>query len=465
MPTMRDYEVVVIGVGSAGSRAAATAHQAGARTLGVEGAERMGGLCILRGCMPTKTLLETAHRLHDIRDAERFGIRVGEVELDFAAHMERMRSLVDRFARAKVSGIEGAGYPLERGAARFVDPHTIEVNGKRITADCFVLATGSKQREMPVPVEDGVPVLGSDDMFLLKEPPRSCLSLGAGPVALEFSQWLARIGTKVTLCNRSPLLKHASPVFGAELALALGEEMTVHTGVKLQRIERSAEGGARAYFAQQDGSELVVEADVVLNGLGRVANFDGLGLDEVFGWNPDELPVDAQGRSPAKHIFVAGDATNDRLLLHEANYEGIRAGRNALRQLGQLDGEMEGPDPRVPLVEVVFSDPVFAVCGESPGELDARGVPYHVAEKRFAQQGRGIVVGATHGLMQLIAERGSGKLLSATVLGPRADDLIHCVAVAMRMGATAQEFFETPWYHPTLSEAYIEVARELARQD
>ncbi len=460
---MRDYQVVVIGIGSAGSRAAMLAHQGGAKTLGVEGAERMGGLCILRGCMPTKTLLETGHRLHEIRDAGRFGIEVAEPKLDFAAMMQRMRSLVDRFARAKVSGIEGAGYPILRGQASFVDEHCIEVDGQRISSDSFVLCTGSKLMPMPVPVEDGVPMRGSDDMFLLSEAPKSCLSLGAGPVALEFSQWLARCGTKVTLCNRSPLLKKAPAAFGEELAQALGEEMQVHTGVLVQRIERTEDGRARAIFRDGEGKELVVEAEIVLNGLGRVANFDGMNL-EALGLDPHAVEVDSKGRSALPHIFVAGDATNDKQILHEATLEGARAGRNVLRHLGLLEGELEGPDPRMPAVEAIFSDPPFAVCGRLPAELDAAGVEYLVAEKRFPQQGRGIVVGAQHGLLQLIAERGSGKILGCAILGPRADDLIHCVVVAMGMGASVREFFWLPWYHPTLAEAFIEVARELAKR-
>ncbi|HHI80790.1 MAG TPA: dihydrolipoyl dehydrogenase [Planctomycetes bacterium] len=461
---MKTYDLIVLGVGSAGSRAAATAHQAGKSVLAIDAGERLGGLCILRGCMPTKTLLETAHRLHEIRTAAPFGIHASEPSLDFRAMMDRMRSLVERFRNAKVGSIEGAGYELRRGSPRFVDPHHIELDGEKIEGKTFVLCTGSKVRPIPVPVEEGAEVRTSDDLFELQEVPGRVVVLGAGAVGLEFAQWLARIGTRVLLGNRSPLLRRKDPEMGEELRDALGEEMEVLAPARIEEILKGEEGGARVRFELHDGSERVVDCDFVLDALGRIPNFDGLELEAAgLSLKGERLACNSYLQTEVPHIFVAGDTTGSRLILHEANLEGQRAARNAMRL---IEGEhsLEGPDPRVPPFDVIFTDPPFASVGRNWIDLDREGVPYREATKFFPKQGRGICMGVRHGFMRLLAAPDTGKVLGCQILGPRGDDLIHVPMAVLAMGGTVHEMLRFPWYHPTLSESFIEVARELSNQ-
>ncbi|MCA8920582.1 MAG: FAD-dependent oxidoreductase [Planctomycetes bacterium] len=454
-----DYDVVVIGCGTAGSRAARVAGQAGAHVLAVDSAEELGGLCILRGCMPTKTLLETAHRLHEIRDAERFGIQVPAPTLDFAAHMERMRALVKRFQRAKIGGVEAAPHQLRRGAARFVDAHTVEVDGDPVRAKAFVIASGSVVRPLPVPVAAGAPVVDSDAMFELSAAPKTAVVLGAGAVGLEFAQWLARIGAQVTLINRSPILSRVDAELGLELHAALAEEMELCVPATLRSIE--VEGGqALVNVVRADGHPATYRADLVLNAVGRVPAYEDLGL-QALGAHP-ELPVSPTQRTSLPHVFVAGDATGRRMILHEANLEGEVAGRNAARVAGVLGGDLESYDAGIPPVDVIFSDPPFANVGCSQQTCEREGTPYRVATKRFPEQGRGIVMGAKHGAIRLLAEPGGGKVLGCQIVGPRADDLIHLPATIMSLGATVRDMHRVPWYHPTLAEAFIEVTRELS---
>ncbi|RMG07625.1 MAG: FAD-dependent oxidoreductase [Planctomycetota bacterium] len=451
------YDVIVLGVGTAGSRAAATAARAGARVLAIEAGAELGGLCILRGCMPTKTLLETAHRLHEIRDAARFGIAAPPPRLDFGAMMRRTRRLVRRFQRAKVASIEGAGYELRRARARLLDPHTVEVEGERCAAKAIVLATGSRPRPLPFPVEEGTPVLTSDDLFALRAAPRRALVVGAGAVGLEFAQWLARCGSQVVLANRSPLLRRWDPELGQELARALGEELTVAAPLAFEEISSEA-------LRARDGLGREVRypvGDFVLNAVGRVPDLGGLGL-EALGLDPTAPSFDEHLRlGGLSHVFVAGDATGTRALLHEANREGAVAGANAAL-VARGEAPREVLDPTVPPLMVIFTDPPFACVGRTPQACEAEGIPYAVATKRFPQQGRGIVVGARHGLVRLLAEPGGGKLLGCQILGPRADDLIHVPAAVLTLGGTAGDLYRTPWYHPTLAEAFIEVARSLS---
>ena len=461
---MESYDVIVLGVGSAGSRAASTAHQAGKSVLAIDAGERLGGLCILRGCMPTKTLLETAHRLHEIRMAEPYGIKVAEPVLDFKAMMDRMRSLVERFRNAKVSSIENAGYELRRGSPRFLDAHHIELDGEKIHGKTFVLCTGSRVRQIPVPVEEGADVRTSDDLFHLLEVPSRVVVLGAGAVGLEFAQWLARIGCKVLLGNRSPLLRRKDPEMGEELKDALCEEMEVLAPARIEEVLKGEEGGARVRFELHDGEERIVDCDFVLDALGRVPNFDGLGLEAAgLSLEGERLACNDFLQTDVPHIFVAGDTTGTRLILHDANLEGQRAARNAMRILAG-DRQLESPDPRIPPFDVIFSDPPFASVGKSWIDLDRDGILFREATKFFPKQGRGICMGVKHGFMRLLACPNTAKVLGCQILGPRADDLIHIPMAVIAMGGTIHDMLRFPWYHPTLSESFIEVARELASQ-
>lgn len=454
------YDVVVIGVGSAGSRAASQAHDAGAKVLAVEGAEELGGLCILRGCMPTKTLLETAHRLHDIRDAGRFGIEVGEPSIDFPAQMERMRQLVARFQRAKVGGLESAGYELRRARARFLDPHTLDVGGQRVDAKAVVISTGSVVRPFPHEVPAGV-LLDSDDMFKLEAPPESVLVDGAGAVGLEFAQWLARMGSRVVLTSRSAWFHRWDPELGEELAAAFGEEMTVRPSAPIQSVQ-PCEAGARVTLKLPDGSAEVHEVSRILNATGRIPAVEGLGLESAGLTLDDITGVGLDQRTQAQpHIFVAGDTTAQRAILHEANLEGIVAGKNAAA-VARGEDPVERYDDTTPPMEVIFSDPAVAKVGRTPLELQEQGVAFKAARKDFPRQGRGIVMGAQHGFVRLVAEPDGGEVLGCQIFGARADDLIHIPTTVMRFGGTVRQMATIPWYHPTLSEAFIEVCRELS---
>lgn len=464
--TEETFDVVVIGLGSAGSRAAAQAHDAGANVLAIEGGERIGGLCILRGCMPTKSLLEAAHIAHVVQDAERFGVHVGDsVRIDFDFQMQRMRDHVERFRRAKENGVRGAGYEIRMGRPRFVDPHTIEMDGGRIQAKSFVISTGSKVADLPFEIDEGAQIKTSDDMFELALPPESAAVLGVGPVGLEFAQWMARMGTDVHVVNRSRIGSKVDPEVGAELTAALEEELQIHAPAFVRRIEPMAEGRSRLHLETESGESQTLEVDFVLNALGRVPDFDGLDVEKAGLVIEDgRISLDHHLQTRQKHIFVAGDAVGEDLILHVATTEGAYVGRNAARAAGCLDGGLEGWNPEIPPVSVIFTDPPFASVGESILGLEAKGVEFLEATKKFAEQGRGITMGTQHGMMRLLSEPGeggSGRILGCQIAGPRADDLIQIVSTAMRLGATPAEFMTVPWYHPTLAESFIEVARAL----
>ncbi len=474
---LREVDVLVLGVGSAGSRAARAAREAGASTVAVEAGDELGGLCILRGCMPTKTLLETAHRVAEIRDARRFAIEVGAPHVDFEALMERTRALVARFQRAKVASITGGGFELVRGTPRFVSRNEVEVDGQRYRARAIVIATGSKTREI-AGCHDAR-VLTSDDVFALSEAPGRVVVLGAGAVGLELATFLARMGTRVTLVNRSPIFGHQDEVFGRELRDALVEEMEVLVPARfvearrdgsetLVRIEITSVEHAGAASSSAASKTIERPCDFVLNATGRVPSFDGLDVEAAgLAVEDGRIAVDAFLRAggEASTTLLAGDASDLHGILHEANREGEVAGRNAARLAGRLDGTLETLDPRVPAMSVVFSDPVYASVGLTPQDCERRGLRYRMAQKRFPEQGRGIVQGARFGGLRIVAaldsDNGGRRLLGAQILGARADDLIHIPAAILTMGGSVDDLHRVPWYHPTLAEAFIEVTRAL----
>ena len=448
---MPDYDVLVLGGGSAGSRAARAAAAEGARTAMINDGE-LGGLCILRGCMPTKAMLASAHAMHDARRLEPFGVVPGgEPTPDFERIMARQKGMVRRFQAAKIAGIEAQPHDVIDGRGRFVSTREIELDGRTLSARAFVLATGSRPHLPDLPGLSEVTVLTSDDVMELERPPASLIVYGAGPIGLELAQFFARIGTRVALVNRSPLLRKFDLGAGEELADALGREMELRIGTCIQRVERET-AGAVAHL--DDGT--VVRGEAILVALGRCANLQGLGL-EAFGLDVscETLAVDETMQSAHPALFAAGDVTGHYQILHLANREGEVAGRNAA-----------GASPRECIdyrlkMSVTFSDPPYAHVGATEAELAASGIPYRKGTVRFPETGRAITMSVEHGLWTLYAHAESGEILGASILGPRADDLVHLISILMWKRETIDAVDSLPWYHPTLSEVMIDLARAI----
>ncbi|UCF68251.1 MAG: FAD-dependent oxidoreductase, partial [Acidobacteriota bacterium] len=221
---MPDFDVIVLGGGSAGTSAARAARQAGARTALINDGE-LGGLCILRGCMPTKAMLASAHAAHEVEHAARFGVHVeGSARVDFAQVMARKDAQVKRFQRAKIASIESQDYEVLLGRAAFAPGGGITLDGRRLAAERYVIATGSVPCLPPVKGLASVQALTSDDVMRLEGQPASLMVYGAGPIGLELAQFFARIGTEVVLVSRSPLLMRYDQECGTELRRALENE-------------------------------------------------------------------------------------------------------------------------------------------------------------------------------------------------------------------------------------------------
>lgn len=461
-----DYDFVVIGGGSAGYAAARTATGLGLKTAVVEGGEQVGGLCILRGCMPSKTLIESANRMLTLRRASEFGLRASGLEVHPDEIIARKQRLIGEFADYRRGQLESGKFDFVRGFARFIDPHTIEVKwpgtpARKISARSFLVATGSVVNVPDIPGLDGCGAFTSDDALNLTDLPASLIVLGAGPVALEMAHYFAALGVKVTVIQRGKQLLTGSD---SDIAESLEHALRKHgieifTGTAIQSIERC--GNCCRVEFQHNGSKHTIEAEQILNALGRRPHTRGIGLEDIgVPLLSDRVATNHHQQSGIPHIFAAGDCSGPHEIVHIAIQQGEIAARNAARLLAG-DPSLETIDYRLKLF-VVFTEPEVAMVGMSEAEARTAGVEYRVATYPFNDHGKSMVMSETEGFVKLLAHARTGEILGGAVVGPHAADLIHEIVVAMHFRATAPQLAAVPHYHPTLSEIWTYPAEELA---
>ncbi len=462
-----DYDFVVIGGGSAGYAGARTAVALGLRTVVIDAGEELGGLCILRGCMPSKTLIESADRYRSARRGEEFGLRIEPRGVDVAAIRARKRRLVAEFAAYRTGQLERGGFELIRGRAQFVDPHrlTVELRGggtRDLTSRTFLIATGSMVQWPEVPGVEPSLCWTSDDALEADHLPGSVAVLGGGPVALEFAHYFEGLGSRVTLIQRGVHpLSGLDPQLGGAVRTAFERRgIAVHCGTRLVGVARDGDG--RRVTFEEDGEVREVGVEVVLQALGREPAVRGLGLEAAG------LPVRlGRGRclgtrqTPVPHVFAAGDVCSSDEIVHVAIAQGETAARNAARWVrGEVEAMEDGTVS--PRLFAVFCDPQVAVAGLDGVAAAASGTAFEAAEYRFDDHGKSLVAGETEGFVRLLADPVTGRLLGGAVVGPHGAELIHEVVVALSAGLTAAQLAGVPHYHPTLSEIWTYPAEELA---
>ena len=451
-----DYDVAVIGGGSGGFAAARSTAAEGLKTVVIDGAERLGGLCILRGCMPTKALLYAAEVMHLASHPEPWGIR-SEVNFDFARVMARKDAMVKDFADYREQQLTNAKFELVRAMARFIDPHTVELNtGRKLTAKDFVIATGSRIAPSPLPQLNEVGFLTSDSALELAKLPRSLVVLGGGAVALEFAQFFARFGVKVSLIQRSPHVLHEMDSDASTVIedVFRREGITVYTGTKLTDARRL--GNLKEVFFEHEGEPKRVLAEEIFFALGRVPHVASLALDTVgvqleFG----RIITNHQMQTTAPHIYAVGDCTGLHEIVHIAIQQGETAAHNIARP-----GNPKAMDYRL-LTEVVFTDPQIASVGLTEKRAHVRNIAYLTAKYPFNDHGKSLIMEAKDGFVKLLAEPQSGEIIGGTCVGPLGGELIHEIIAAMHKRMTVHELAAMPHYHPTLAEIWTYPAEEL----
>jgi pyruvate/2-oxoglutarate dehydrogenase complex dihydrolipoamide dehydrogenase (E3) component len=459
-------DFAVIGGGSAGFAAARTAHALGLRTAVIDGAEELGGLCILRGCMPSKSLIESADRALTVRRGSEFGLASALSGVNTRAIRDRKRALIAEFAGYREEQLTGGRFELVRGAARFDDAHTLVVSStdgveRRVRFKACLIATGSTIFVPEVPGLAGTGFWTSDTALDAAEVPASFVVLGGGAIALELAHFFEGIGRRVTVIQRSPHLLTGMDVDVADEVRSafVRRGIEVHCGTRLTRVARDGTG-TRVEFESPSGP-MSAAADEILVALGRRPALAGLHLDRAgLAPDADRLDVRPTQQTARPHIFAAGDASGPFEIVHLAVQQGEIAARNAARVIRGEDPS-ESMDYRLKLFGV-FTHPQAAQVGLTESEARREGREVRVATHRFDDHGKSMVMGETDGFVKLIADPATGRLLGGSAVGPEAVELIHPVVVALHFRATAAEFLKIPFYHPTLSEIWTYPAETLA---
>jgi pyruvate/2-oxoglutarate dehydrogenase complex dihydrolipoamide dehydrogenase (E3) component len=452
------YDLVVIGAGSGGYAAARTARGLGA-TVAVVDHGPLGGLCILRGCMPSKTLIASSDAAHGVREAEHLGIVAESSRVDFARVMDRKAEIIRGFTDDRVEQIKS--FPLYEGPAHFLSPSTVAVGDDVVlSAKRFVIATGSVVAPAIIPGLQEAGYIDSDDALSLERRPASLIVLGGGYVAAELGQFYSRIGVPTTFVFRaSHFLSAEDDDVGDAITTYIREEgIRVENRALPERVERRGDRKVLRYV--KDGEHHEVEAEEILYALGRLPHVDGLGLEQAeVRYHPiTGIEVDASLRTSNPNIFAVGDVTGAFPLVHVAIYQGEIAARNAV-----MNGN-DVADYSLQKTHVIFTDPQVAVAGESEKSLQRADVPYLVSTYPFSDHGKAISIGRTKGFVKMMASPDDGRILGAAVVGPDGSDLIHETIVAMTYRATVYEFVKIPHLHPTLAEIWTYPAEDLIVQ-
>jgi len=455
-----DYDVAVLGGGSAGYAAARTASGADLKTIVVEGGKEAGGLCILRGCMPTKALLYAAEVMHLASHPEPWGIHARKVGFDFKKVMARKNALIQGFADYRREQLTDGRFKFIRANARFVDAHTIELdNGKKLTARNFMIATGSNVAPPPLPSLREAGYITSDDALALKRLPKSLIVLGGGAIACEFAQFFARFGVEVTLVQRSQhILKEFDTDASAEIEKVFHREgIKIFTGTKLVDAKRT--GKLKTVSFEHKGRAASASAGEILFALGRIPNTASLALEKAgVATENGRIIANELKQTSAPHIYTAGDCTGPHEIVHIAVQQGEIAAHNIAnpKTSRRMDYRL--------LISIVFTEPQVAFVGLTEKEAQARNIPYLAASYPFNDHGKSLIIEAKDGFVKLLADPKSGEILGGACAGPVGGELLHEIVAAMAKRMTVQELAAMPHYHPTLAEIWTYPAEELAGQ-
>lgn len=459
MQKTRHFDFIVIGGGSAGYAAARTARESFENVAIIDDAEELGGLCILRGCMPSKTLIYSAEVLHHARHGEKFGLKIPQASVDMAALHQRKLRTIDEFASYRRDQLQSDRFHLIRDRATFADEESVILSrsGERITADYFMIATGSVVNTPKVPGLHETPHWTSDDVLELDFLPESVIVLGAGVVACELAQFLRRIGSRVIQIQRSPsILTEASPEAAAVVTRAfLDEGIELHTCTQLTQVEKTAEGVTVTFM--KEGKSHQAHAAHLFNALGRRPNCLHLGLDKagVATLPSGSIQVNDRQQTTNPRIYAGGDVAGPHEIVHLAVMQGEIAAKHAC-------GKNPGPMNYDTATGVIFTDPQVATAGLSLAAARERGIHLVIADYPFDDHGKSILMEAKYGYVKAWADRASGKLIGAECVGKDAGELIHSMAVAISLGANPADLVKVHWYHPTLSEIWSYPLEELA---
>jgi dihydrolipoamide dehydrogenase len=448
-----DFDIVVIGGGPAGYAAAIRAAQLKKRTLCIE-KDKLGGICLNWGCIPTKALLTNAHFVELINNhGSHFGYS-GAATWDFAQMIKRSRNVAGQLNK----GIEGLfrKYKVSSkfGVAKVITPHIVQVNGEAISAESIVIATGVRPRPLPGAEYDGKTIISYKEAMSLATRPQSMLIIGGGPIGLEFGYFYNAIGTKVTVVE---LLDRILPGEDDDISAALEKSLTkrgltILTGSKTTKVDKTGKG-IKAEIETPKG-KVTVEADLMLVAIGVLGNVEGLTADEVkLEIVKNHIKADAKNGyvTSVPGIYAVGDVIGPPWLAHVAHHEAVAC-------IERLCGFADRPIDYTNIPGCTYTDPGVASVGLTEKAAKEAGHEVRIGRFPFNFSGRALASDETEGFVKLVFDVQYGELLGAHLIGSQATEMIAELVLAKKLEATEEEILHAMHPHPTYSEAIMEAA-------
>lgn len=395
-----------------------------------------------------------------MRRAEEFGLYPATAKANLSAIIDRKNRLIRDFADDRIKSLKDNRFTLYQERATFRSPEEVQAGPHRLTAKSFIISTGSAITRIPIPGLEEVGYITSDEALELRDKPSTMLVLGGGPVAIELAQFFTRIGTRVTLIQRSShILSHSDKDLAHAVQNRFREEgITIYTNTKIQRF--SQDGSIKTAHFIHEGQEKNASGEIILQALGRHPNLNGLNLEAAKVCTQNgRVVVDDTMRTNQPHIFAIGDVNGLHEIVHIAIQQGEIAGWNAVR----TNNVSRTQDSRLK-TQVVFSDPQVASVGLSEKECQNHNIPYLAASYPFNDHGKSLAIGEIHGQVKLLCEPKTGEILGAHIVGPEAAELIHELIAIMYYHGTVFDLLRMPHYHPTLAEIVTYPADALVEQ-
>ncbi|RJP37713.1 MAG: dihydrolipoyl dehydrogenase [Desulfobacteraceae bacterium] len=449
-PKSFDYNLVVIGAGSAGLVTSYIAAAVKAKVALIE-KHKMGGDCLNTGCVPSKALIRSAKMLSYARRAKDFGFNHASVDFDFADVMERVRTVIQKIEpHDSIARYQSLGVECITGEARITSPYTVEVNGRTLTTKNIVVATGARPFVPPIPGLDQVTYLTSDNVWELRELPKRLLVLGGGPIGCELAQTFCRLGSAVTQVEMMP------QIMGREDAdvAALIQEKLASEGVRVLTGHRAkavkVENNANILVCDHNGSDVEIVFDAILVAVGRAANISGFGLEELGVELTPRKTLQADGflKASIPTIYGAGDVVGPYQFTHAASHQAWFASVNAL--FGNIKSFKI--DYKA-LPWTTYTDPEVARVGLNETDAKEKNIDYELTRYDINDLDRAIADSEDHGFIKVLTKPKTDKILGVTIVGAHAGDIIAEFVLAMRHGLGLNKILSTVHTYPTMAEA------------
>ena len=449
-----DFDIGILGGGAAGLTVASGAAQLGAKTLLVEKEKELGGDCLHYGCVPSKTLIKTAHVYHLMKNGKSFGLpQIKPPKVNYKEVVNRIRSVISTIQKHdSEERFCSLGAKVEFGEATFIDENVIQLNGETISAKNWVIATGSSPGIPPIEGLDKIPYITNKEIFTLDHLPKSMIILGAGPIAIEMAQAFSRLGTETTVIQRSgQILSKEDKEMADEIINALSSEGVIfHLNTSIVRVK--GKGNKKEVVIRKgDEKEITLKAETLLIAMGRKPNLDSLGLDKIgITFSKKGIEVDNRLRTKKKHIYAAGDVTGEYQFTHAAGYEGGIVVSNAIFHLPRK------VDYRF-LPWCTYTDPELASIGMNEKRAKAAGIEYSVWTEEFKENDRSLAEGEEVGKLKMIMDANE-KPIGVQTLAPRAGEILSEWVAILNGKVKLATLASAVHPYPTLGEINKRVA-------